>query len=140
MHWVRENCKWVYKNVLEKDWPKEATTQQEKVFISEIIHAAWDDTLPAPIVPTPVEEKKAACGAIIVTKKPSTNQVTAPACPHCRLSSQPSAPMKPWLAGRRSFRAGILVPLGILVQLSLLRIAVVAGAVGNQCETRPSSP
>ena len=41
LHWVKENCKWVYKNVLEKDWPTEKNL--EPVAIEEIVKAAMED-------------------------------------------------------------------------------------------------
>ena len=41
LHWVKENCKWVYKNVLEKDWPVEKNLEPDA--IEEIVKAAMED-------------------------------------------------------------------------------------------------
>ena len=41
LHWVKENCKWVYKFVLEKEWPDD--TSLEKDCITEIVKAAMED-------------------------------------------------------------------------------------------------
>ena len=41
LHWVRENCKWVYKYVLEKEWPVEKSL--EPIAIEEIVKAAMED-------------------------------------------------------------------------------------------------
>ena len=41
LHWVRENCKWAYKHVLEKEWPTEP--ELEALCIQEIVNAAMDD-------------------------------------------------------------------------------------------------
>ena len=41
LHWVKENCKWVYKYVLEKDWPADTTLEQD--CIAEIVKAAMED-------------------------------------------------------------------------------------------------
>ena len=38
LHWVEANCKWVYKEVSEKDWDAE----QEEQLIQEIVEAAID--------------------------------------------------------------------------------------------------
>ena len=43
MHWVKENCKWVYKHVLEKEWPSEPTKEQEQACFIEIVNAAMAD-------------------------------------------------------------------------------------------------
>ena len=43
MHWVKENCKWVYTHVLEKTWPAEPTREQELDCIREIVNAAMAD-------------------------------------------------------------------------------------------------
>ena len=43
LHWVKENCKWVYKHVLKKEWPIEPTKEQEQVCITEIVNAATAD-------------------------------------------------------------------------------------------------
>ena len=43
LHWVKENCKWVYKHVLEKDWPSEPTREDEALCIQEIVKAAMED-------------------------------------------------------------------------------------------------
>ena len=29
LHWVKENCKWVYKFVLEKEWPVEQSLEAD---------------------------------------------------------------------------------------------------------------
>ena len=41
LHWVKENCKWVYKFVLEKIWPED--TSLEAGCIQEIVQAAMED-------------------------------------------------------------------------------------------------
>ena len=41
LHWVKENCKWVYKSVLEKDWPEDASLEHD--CITEIVNAAMED-------------------------------------------------------------------------------------------------
>ena len=38
LHWVKENCKWVYKNVLEEDWDEE----NDEDCIQEITEGALD--------------------------------------------------------------------------------------------------
>ena len=38
LHWVRENCKWVYKDVLGKDW----SVEHEEQCIIDIVEAAMD--------------------------------------------------------------------------------------------------
>lgn len=40
---VKENCKWVYKHVLEKDWPVEPTKEEEAKCIQEIVNAAKEN-------------------------------------------------------------------------------------------------
>ena len=42
LHWVRENCKWIYKYVLEKEWPDDKAF--EPAVIEEIVKAAMEDT------------------------------------------------------------------------------------------------
>ena len=41
VHWVKENCKWVYKFVLEKEWPREVSLESSA--IEEIVKAAMED-------------------------------------------------------------------------------------------------
>ena len=41
LHWVKENCKWVYKFVLEKEWPVD--TSLESNCIAEIVKATMED-------------------------------------------------------------------------------------------------
>ena len=41
LHWVKENCKWVCKYVLGKEWPED--TSLETGCIQEIVHAAMED-------------------------------------------------------------------------------------------------
>ena len=41
LHWVKENCKWVYKHVLEKHWPEDTTL--ETGCINEIVQAEMED-------------------------------------------------------------------------------------------------
>ena len=41
LHWVKENCKWIYMFVLEKDWPEDSTVEQD--CITEIVNAAMED-------------------------------------------------------------------------------------------------
>ena len=41
LHWVKDNCKWVYKHVLEKDWPEDTSLETE--CITEIVKAAMED-------------------------------------------------------------------------------------------------
>ena len=41
LHWVKENCKWVYKFVLEKEWPVEVSLESSA--IEEVVKAAMED-------------------------------------------------------------------------------------------------
>ena len=41
LHWVKENCKWVYEHVLEKEWPVDTSLETE--CITEIVKAAMED-------------------------------------------------------------------------------------------------
>ena len=41
LHWAKENCKFVYKHVLEKEWPIEP--ELEALCIQEIVNVAMED-------------------------------------------------------------------------------------------------